>query len=410
MSGRLVAFSDQNVRTSNLNYPKLKLNQVGEFGRIVCLEQPMASFVHTLRKPRIVNGRAVTSLTKRKDGTEFEDFVKDFVSQPICLGDEGTLLERGSDPEHCPLCAEAQRGDVADTPKQRYAMHVIKYQTKPGSAEIQLPFQVQCVVWVFTETVFAKLVTINNEVQDLRQHDLTLGPLQAPVNFQRFDIGVSMKAEWLADDSRKTLTVQTFQQNRAGDLMALIGREVPRRYLEEDLQSIRDAWNIANGVHVASPFGAVGADSLASGLDGLMGSIGTPAAANPAAVVSEPLDSLLGSLTATMAAPVAVAAPVADPWASAPVAAPAVVDPLAALTAIQPAAQPAPVAVPAAVDPLAALTATMPAPVAVAAPVVAAPVVAPAVVDPLAALTPPPVTAVPVAGKAVSFDDLMKGL
>lgn len=355
-----VSFTEENVKTSGLDFPKLKLQAVGEYARILCLEEPVGAYVHNLRKVKIVNGRPQTTLVERKDGTKVEDFVKDFVGQPLCLGDMGTLAERGSDPAHCPACAEAARGDMVEAPRRRFAMHVIRYQTKPNSAEILLPFQVQCVVWAFTDNVFTKLVTIRKEVQpdELSQHDLTLGPLQPPVNFQKFDIGVSMKAEWLASEKQRDLVLATYQQQQCPDLEAMIGRRVQARYMEEDIQVVRDSWQVANGFgnqphfDQASAFDTSGA-ALGAGLTGLLNGVGAPQLGQPqvAPPASVPVPQYAPPVVSPPAAAVGGTVPAfAPPVAAPPVVAPPVVAPpsVASFAGLVPPLVPPPVQVPAA--------------------------------------------------------------
>lgn len=447
MAGR-VTFSEENVKTSNTDFPKLKLEQVGGYARIVCMEDPVMAWRHQLNKVKIINGRPQP---KPQDSTERGDWVMDFVGQPLCLGNEGILEERGSDPQHCPACAESQRSDMVPGPTRRYAMHVIKYQTKPGSAEIALPFQVQCVVWGFTDRMFSKLVSIRKEVlpDQLMQHDLTLGPLQAPVNFQKFDISVSMRAEWLMrGDEGRDLAWATFQQQQTPDLEATIGRKVKPSYMEEDIQAIRDSWQAVHGLGAQPQYDpSVPGLGLAAGLTGLLdGALGgqalpSQAAAPVAEVAATPQYVAPPTFEVPVAAPQYAAVPLPQPTepqqvftpppvpAAAPVAAPGILPqeftppPVAAPQPQVYAQMGVPVAPPAAMippsvvaPPSVPLPQFTPPPVA---PVAAAPVAVPLAPQPVPAVTMPnlgEVGAAPAApanfapGQVSSFDELLAGV
>lgn len=241
-----VTFSDSNKKaTNNFDYPKLKLNQ-GEKARIVVgLEDPVMEYVHTLRKPQIVGGVPQMETAKRKSGEEYQAYKKDFVGNPICLGREEVLDEKGSDPQACPMCKlAADNSDYTDPPKRRYAMHVMRYRTKGNSSDVQTPFSVELLVWSFTQTVFNKLVDIRNDIEggDLRKHDLVLGPC-TNATFQQFDITPSLKkAEWMVDKERATLFQETWKENQIPDLTIAVGSKKRDEWIKEDIQTIREAW------------------------------------------------------------------------------------------------------------------------------------------------------------------------
>ena len=90
--GRVGFKAENKVATTNYDYPKLKL-KVGERARImVGLEDPIVEYVHTLRKPQIVNGVPQMTTEKTRAGQEYQTNVMDFVSRPLCLGDK-TILD-----------------------------------------------------------------------------------------------------------------------------------------------------------------------------------------------------------------------------------------------------------------------------------------------------------------------------
>ncbi len=145
--GRM-AFSSENRTNSKQEYPKLKLEK-NEVARIVIIEkEPWREFVHTLTMPKIEDGTVVMQTRQRRDGSEFQEHATDFVGRPLCLGDEETMLLRGSDPDNCPLCSEAiSSPGVIPVAVPRFAAQVLKYATKPGSATLRTPFSVELAVW-----------------------------------------------------------------------------------------------------------------------------------------------------------------------------------------------------------------------------------------------------------------------
>jgi hypothetical protein len=267
-----VTFEEKNKTTTSSDYPRLKLEK-GEKARIVCLENPEAAFVHTLRAPKLINGMPKMITRERQNGETFEDYDQDFIGRPICLGDEGILEERGSDPKNCPICKMASEGDMAQSPQRRFAMHVFKYATRTGTTEIIEPFSGQLVVWSFTDKIFGKLVDFATEWGNLQAHDLLLGPCTNPT-FQQYDIGISGKAEWTASPDRRNYVAVMFRENQTKDLASFCGRRQDRRYLEEDLDKVRQRWAIISGRGTGTPQPdpavAAEAPTLAEGLGDLL--------------------------------------------------------------------------------------------------------------------------------------------
>ncbi len=263
-----MSFDSSNAAKKFDTFPKLKL-KMGEKARIVCIEDPDVGYVHTLRKPFLDKGKPVWETRNKKNGDEYKVMKTEFVSNPICLGDFGTLEERGSDPKNCPACAAAtQNADILG-PKRRFAMHVIKYKTKPGTAEVSTPFSVEVVVWGFTDHVFNKLIEIRTEQGDLRDRDLVLGPCQDET-FQKFDFIPSGRAEWQASPTRKAQVMETYENNQAEDLQTHLGRKVARKFMEEDVENVLEGYRIANGEVVAPAVDLGARIELTSGLAGLL--------------------------------------------------------------------------------------------------------------------------------------------
>lgn len=293
-----VKFDPTNVRQDESKFPKLKLEK-DEVARILCIEEvPWSQWVHTLRAPKIVNGGPQTVVKERKNGEKYEDYEMDFIGRPICLGDEGILADHGVDPKNCPACELAVSGDLADRPQRRFAMHVLKYATKPGTTDLLPQFNLQLLVWAFTDKTFDKLTTFTQEWGSLLQHDLLLGPCTNPT-FQQFDINIAGKAEWLGNEDRKQLAVEMFKQNKISDeaLAAFCGRKVARAWMEEDLDKIKERWRIASGAEASSGpawMSGGGRESLVEGLESLTSQTGMAAPTESleadSAVGSEVLD------------------------------------------------------------------------------------------------------------------------
>lgn len=267
--GRVGFTTENKGKVVDFNYPKLKL-KAGEKARIIVgLEDPVMEYVHTLRKPVIANGKPVTELvTNDRTGAQTTEYKKDFVGNPICLGDESIIADKGMDPDHCPACALAKSNpDYAEPPKRRFAMHVIRYRTKAGTFNPTNPFSVEILVWSFTDMVFNKLVDAKEEWGNLLQHDLLLGPCTNE-GFQKFDINVGSEAAWLKNEDWKKNVALTFKENQIPDLTIAVGRQVQAPWMKQDVEGIIEAWRQAKGAEDSEP-GSQG--SLTDDLNGLLG-------------------------------------------------------------------------------------------------------------------------------------------
>lgn len=265
---RQMSFDPKNKNTGIADYPKLKLAK-DERARILCPEEPVFAYVHTLRAPTIVNGQPKYVSVETKSGDTRDVLKMDFIGRPLCLGDEGILEDKGADPKNCPICELATTTDMAAPPERRFAMHVVKYTVKSsaGGFELASPFSCQLVVWAFPDSIFNKLVDFVSEWGSLQNHDLLLGPCTA-VDYQKFDIGISAKAAWQESEENKRIVKQTIKENKAKDLEAFCGRKVDRAWVLEDLEKIQARWRIVNGQ--PEPDGTQAAESLTEGLDDLL--------------------------------------------------------------------------------------------------------------------------------------------
>ena len=263
-------FDPKNQRVDPSKFPKIKLER-DQSARIMLVDKaPMEEWVHTLRAPKILNGVPQTEVRRRRDGSEFTDYVREYISRTVCLGDPGILEEKGVDRKNCPICAMAD-SEMTQPPERRFAQHVIEYATKQGSTEIATPFQVSLKVWAYTERTFDKLVGFATEWGDLQKHDLLLGPCTNPT-YQQYDINISPKAEWLASDERKKLVADTYKENKISDndLSDFCGKRRQRKYIDEDLANIKQRWAIVNAGQDAASGPDSAMESLDEGLEDLL--------------------------------------------------------------------------------------------------------------------------------------------
>lgn len=252
----LVEFKPENRLEDATSYPRLKLD-MGAQARILCIEKtPHFEWVHRLTRPRIVNGIPEYKTAKNRDGVDTTMLENDFISMPFCLGDEGTIQDTGIDPANCPICAESRESSIVRAPDRRFAMHVFRYGIKPnGSWEVTEPFSGQIVAWVYGEKLFDKLIGLAETWGGLQNNDLLLGPLtKAPAVFQQFDVAVAPDAAYRLSKERGEYVVATYKEGRAKDLAPLVGRSVPRNLLDQDLESIRAAWQVVKRHEQGSSF------------------------------------------------------------------------------------------------------------------------------------------------------------
>lgn len=285
--------ADLPASRSRNSIPKLKLGH-GEVARLACLELPIAEYRHTLEKPKILNGEAVMETRKRKDETTYETNSMEFVSQFLCLGDEGTMEEVGVDVDNCPACFASTRSDEVKPPKPRYAMNVVKYNTKSGTSELVSQFGITVIPWEFSEQTFKIIRKFALEGYDLQKEDLVLGPCTNE-DFQKYEMMMSRTGAWLASETTKKTTLDAFEEGKVPlkDLQALCGMPKESKYIQQDLDAIHDRWNELNGVKVNAVDAAINKAESISVPDV---STSTDTNEDAAADIVLDFDNLLGSL------------------------------------------------------------------------------------------------------------------
>lgn len=274
-----IQFIPDNIKETGNDFPRLKLD-AQESARIVVVQQePTFVYRHVLRAPEIgTDGKAVWHKVERK-GEQVDAIKLGFVANHQCLGDYNTIADgRGIDPDNCPMCERSVKTSVIGAPERRFAAHVAKYATKAGTFDIIKPFNAQIQLWIFTETIFTKLVGFQKEFGSLLQHDLKLGPCTNK-DFQKFDINVAFDAEWLKTAKSKEFIKEAVEENVCPDLEETIARRKDKKYVLQDIKTVEDRWKIANGVD-SDP--APAREALTQDVSNLIGN-GKPAPAKKAA-------------------------------------------------------------------------------------------------------------------------------
>lgn len=261
--GLQLSFTSDNVKKNPYDYPKLKLAN-GERALLTIVQNPFTEYVHNLQKPVLDDQNQVVMSTKeRADGTEYQVPKLTFVSNPICLGDAEVLEEDGIDPANCPMCLRAVE-DKYMRPKRRFAMHVIRTNTRPNSFDPVEPASHSLVIWAFTDNIFGKLASYQ-EKWGLDKHDLELGPC-TDATFQKADLNVSPKTV-LTDEIKAAVFSE---KNRAEDPTVFCGMRKSRAAIDADLAAIDAQWAKAEGKTDADSEAIRSTESLSSGIDALL--------------------------------------------------------------------------------------------------------------------------------------------
>lgn len=244
-----VEFATENkTKDGNDDYPRLKL-KFQERALIIAIEKtPMTEFVHTLRAPEIgPDGNVLKEIKDGKRG-QYEQVKQEFIGQHICFGNFDVLSAQGVDPDGCPTCAAAVEGNGIEAPKQRYAMHIIRYALKPNNWELKDPFGVTCEAWVFPASRFNQLVDFAADWKGLQKNDIKLGPCENE-GFQKYDINIVNDAKWLDSDhpDRMEKVKAEYNNNKSEDLSVLIARHIEKSRAQEDIARVKERFAQAYG-------------------------------------------------------------------------------------------------------------------------------------------------------------------
>lgn len=251
-----ITFSTENKVKTNNNYPLLTLDY-DERALVILIEPaPTMEYRHTLVAPEIgPDGKVLKETKEGRGGKPYDVTQTEFIGRHLCFGNFDVLQAKGVDPDSCPTCAAAVEGNGIEPPKEHYAMHVIRYALKPNSWQIRDPFTVTCEAWTFAGNRFNQLVDLAADWDDLRKHDAKLGPCENK-QYQKYDINVIQKAEWLQSDERKKRVAEEYANNKCPDLAALIARRADKGQVIEDIARVQEryaqAYGLSTGV-VAMP-------------------------------------------------------------------------------------------------------------------------------------------------------------
>lgn len=260
--GKQIAFTEENVKKNPFDYPKLKLAK-GESARLTIVESPFSEWVHSIQKPMLDESNNVMYKTQeRRDGTEYQVPKLTFVSNPLCLGEDDALEADGSDPANCPICARAVAGGKGFFPKRRFAMHVIRTATRPGSNSPMEPFSGSLIIWAFTDNVFSNITAIGKEF-GLKDHDLILGPCE-DATFQKAKLNA---AGGTAVDSATRAAIYD-KKNQAEDPTVFCGTRKNKARILDDLAIVDAVWELAGGEDNSAP--VTSAKSLNEGIGALL--------------------------------------------------------------------------------------------------------------------------------------------
>ena len=278
-------------------FSKFKLKN-GERARLALLEGPHREFVHTVYEPVIVteNGvrKGVQVERKRKDGSTFPAWDEAFVKSFLCLGVEDKLTQNGVDVVNCPACAASTQFDRFKAPQPRYALNAIRYATKGSSTDVQTPFQVSAVVWVFGPQKFDQLRSFAKAGYKLDEHDLLVGPC-IHEDYQKYEMIVSPNpAAWNDTEHTKALTTATFTENRSEGLAAAIAQQIDKDQIQQYIDRARRGWDIVNGVGVTDTEAIIAASDRNAA--GFAGSLDLNQGAKPSPEGAMNFDSLLSGL------------------------------------------------------------------------------------------------------------------
>jgi hypothetical protein len=240
-----VTFTDDlNIRPARQNFPKITKLQKGDKLRIQLVDPSDidVEFVHNLEAPIIENGAGV----KGADGK----WKMRYMGSPLSFGDYAELTQSGLDTNNCPISKFAKKHpDWVSYPRRKFATHVIQYKTRPGSYKLSTPYQVEHKVWVFNDNTFVKLKEFADSWGDLRKHDIYLECVNA--QFQQYELAVAPDAAWITegtDSTKHTMDIYNGGKEEFSDLSGAIGQKKERRWVEEDLNEIEEAWKIVLGV------------------------------------------------------------------------------------------------------------------------------------------------------------------
>lgn len=270
--GRVPIAQEHRTNEGGDRFPRIKMQEKGEKKRITLIEEPWREYVHYLKAPVFdENGHPVKETKQKRDGTPYETNKLDFVSQPVCLGDEVTLQEKGLDPRNCPACeaAEKSNGDIPG-PVQRFAVNVIDYDLRGSGWDLKAPFSADVKIWAFTGRIYDEIEGYQREIGDLRKHDITL-ECEEPF-WNKNKMGFRMEPGYVSAPKGYIKELLTTEGNKATDaqLKDACGRDVPRSRMQDDCDAVLRAFARLHNEGFEAELPTSHAD-LQAGIDELLG-------------------------------------------------------------------------------------------------------------------------------------------
>ena len=212
----IVSFSQEYSKPKFNGFEKLRVEK-GNTDRVAIVSPPERFYVHQMNMPVVLpDGEVEQETLNNAKGESYQRDKTEFVGAYLCTGkDEAISGLDGFDPENCALCAAIKtHGDSKfRRPEPKYACYVIRYKmNSAGEAQLD-PFQVELLLWVFTQNRFENIVRVANEHGDPMKLDLLLGPCKNTL-FQAYDIAAGGKCYWREDDSRVKYVASLVKSNK----------------------------------------------------------------------------------------------------------------------------------------------------------------------------------------------------
>ncbi len=209
---------------------------------------------------------------------------KSYIGSFECLASEEVKAEDELDTEACPHCEVAARANVSEDimgkRKRKSVLPVIRYKTKPRSAELVVPHSVEAIAWKIRMGYFNQLVDENERWADpdgslngLLKHDLSLTcEVEA---WQNYNIAVMPDAAYLADKALQRLVLETYISQTAdlkNGLIRQLGQSLNHPDLEKKIRETIDAATLTGGDFQAPAAGTVDDETVRALAADLLGS------------------------------------------------------------------------------------------------------------------------------------------